>query len=106
MNGGISLKRKKKSKDKLITPEEFNVAIQWADMVGQLAQVKGELRMMLNGKSDAEIRANLREYESHHTIDGAPVSEETYQVLNAELIRRGPYGVLLNPNNRTNQKIL
>ena len=90
----------------MLTTEEFNGVMQYLDMVDQLAQAKGELRALLDQKSSTEIRANLREYESHHTIGGAYVSEETARVLNAELIRRGPFSVLLNPHNRTNQKIL
>lgn len=100
------MKRKRKNKNKLFTPAEFNAAMQWLDMVDQLAQTKGELRALLDQKSDTEIRANLKEFERHHTICGTPVSEETARVLNAELIRRGPYKALLNPNNRTNQTIL
>lgn len=100
------MKKKTKDNDKFFTAEEFSGVMQWLDMVGQLTQAKGELRALLDQRSDAEIRANLKEYEEHHTIDGTPVSEETYKVLTAELIRRGPYGSLLNRKNRTNQKIL
>jgi glutaredoxin-related protein len=100
------LKRETKNSGKLFTREEFDGAMQWLNMVDQLTTAKGELRAMLDQKSDAEIRANLKEYEEHHTIGSAYVSEETYKVLTAELIRRGPYGALLNPRNRTNQKIL
>lgn len=100
------MKKKAKDNDKLFTPEEFSGVMQWLDMVDQLTKAKGQLRYLLNQKSNEEIRANLKEYEEHHTIDGTPVSEETYKVLTAELIHRGPYGSLLNRKNRTNQKIL
>lgn len=100
------MKQESKHKSNYLTPREFKEAMEGLKALAQLTEAKAELRVMLDRKSNAEIRANLLEYESHHTIGGAYVSEEAANVLNAELIRRGPYGALLNPRNCTNQKIL
>ena len=100
------MKQKPKCEDGILTPWEFEETLESLEVAEKFKQIKERLRTLLDRKSNAEIQANIREYESYHTMDGVPVSEETYRALNAALIRRGPYGALLNPNNRTNQKIL
>ena len=91
--------------DSHMTPHEFQEAMDGIAAYQQLKQEKAKMRTILNSLSDEQIRADLSEFQKSHTMDGEYVSEGTYQPLQAELIRRGPYRALLNPNNRFNKML-
>lgn len=93
-------------RDSHMTPQEFEEAMEGIAAYRQFKQVKAKLRFVLDSLNDAQIRANIQEYEEHHTMGGIHVFQETYQLLNAELIHRGPCAALLNPNNCINERIL
>ena len=94
----------KKSKEDYITPQEFEAAIQATSIIKEIIETKKELRSILNGKSDDQLREIIKEYEDHHTIDGTLASPETYELLKSEFLRRN-HCSLLNPQNKINQML-
>lgn len=99
------MKCRVENRDSHMTPQKFQEAMDGIAAYRQLKQEKAKLRTILNSLSDEQIRADLSEFQKSHTMDGERVSEDSYQLLQAELIRRGPYRMLLNPNNRFNKML-